>query len=84
MADNPGWFNGLIPTIPENATIAQSILATTAAMRKDGSFGTTSLCWDPAELELLATFAIGAKNELAHLKAKRARRRSSVSPSTEP
>lgn len=59
-------FNGFVPAMREDATVAESILATVAAMRKDGSFHTTSLCWSPAELETLAMFAIDAKNRLAH------------------
>lgn len=56
-----------VPVVPEGASIAQAILAHTAAMRLDGSFENTSLCWNPADLELLAMFAIDAKQKLAAL-----------------
>ncbi len=43
-------------------TIAQEILAAVAGMRRSGAFAKgASLCWDPAELESLAMFAIDAK-----------------------
>lgn len=66
MANN--WFSGVLPVTRDDATIAQEILAHVAAMRKDGSFeGGTSLCWDPAQLEKLAMFAIGAKADKVRL-----------------
>jgi hypothetical protein len=46
-------------------TIASDILATVSQMKKDGSFEQgMSLCWNPADLEILAMFAIDAKNQL--------------------
>lgn len=69
MPDN--WFHGLIPTPREGATISEAILVTTAAMRKNGTFDTDSLCWSPAELECLAMFAIDSKNKLAQPSAAR-------------
>lgn len=70
------WFSGTIPVIREDMTIAQQILAHTAAMRKDGTLETTSLCWSPAELELLAMFAIDAKYQLARIAARKRKPRS--------
>ncbi len=60
-------FSGFIPAASgEYPTIAQNILAQCAAMRKSGAFiEGTSLCWSPEELELLAMFAIDAKNRIA-------------------
>lgn len=65
------WWNGIVPVERENATIAEGILTATAAMRKSGTFETSSLCWSPAELEALAMFAISAKHDLASLRAPR-------------
>ena len=48
-------------------TIASDILATVAEFRRKGQLD-TSLCWPAAELELLAMFAISAKNDLAALR----------------
>lgn len=59
------WFSGTLPVIREDMTIAQQILAHAAAMRRDGTFETTSLCWSPEQLETLAMFAIDAKNQLS-------------------
>lgn len=61
MAD----FRGFVPTISPDAPIAQQILAQVANMRRDGSFvDGASLCWDPAQLETLAMFAVGVKADL--------------------
>lgn len=50
----------------DNATIAEQILTAVANMKLNGSFDEgTSLCWNAAELELLAMFAIDAKRKLA-------------------
>lgn len=49
-------------------TIATMILRQVASMRKDGSLAAgTSLCWDPAQLELLAMFAVNAKRDSERL-----------------
>ena len=50
----------------DDATIAERILAAVSDMKRNGSFTNgTALCWSPAELELLAMYAIDAKNKLS-------------------
>jgi hypothetical protein len=59
------WFNGFVPVARNDATIAEAILASTAAMRRSGTFATASLCWSAVELESLAMFTIDLKNRAA-------------------
>jgi hypothetical protein len=49
----------------DDETIAAAILRETARMRQAGSFDTHALCWNPEELELLAMYAIDAKDRLS-------------------
>lgn len=68
------WFSGFIPIHREDMTIAEEILAQTAAMKKNGDFENMSLCWSPAALEKLAMFAIDAKYKLARISGHRRNR----------
>jgi hypothetical protein len=68
QAEGTATASFFIPTSMNESegTIASEILKATARMRKDGSFAKGDcLCWSPEQLELLAMFAINAKNELA-------------------
>lgn len=69
----PEGFCGLVPVVRAEATIAEDILATLAVMRQSGTFATSSLCWGPAELELLAMGAIAARRENEEAKKERER-----------
>ena len=55
-------------TTREEPSIAEVILEQVARMRQEGTFATDSLCLDPEGLELLAMYAIDAKNRLAALR----------------
>lgn len=58
-------FQAFVPTISEDAPIANQILAHVGGMKRDGSFAEgASLCWSPEQLETLAMFAISAKELL--------------------
>jgi hypothetical protein len=73
MADQLLDSSYFLPTAIEHGTIAQKILVTVEGMRKRGELS-SSLCWPPEELELLAMFAIDAKLRLEAFEKKKPRR----------
>lgn len=68
-SESTNTFAAFVPSVQERRTIAQEILATTAAMKKAGTFENNALCWNPWQLELLAMFAIDAKYQINGLHA---------------